>query len=231
MADLASQVSLFATRVGTEIKGVKASIGDLTTLSTTDKTAVVKAINEVFTKAGTNATEIARVDSAVKALEGVVAASTNIDDTNVSAATTYSSSKIVDVVNEAKKAVKDDLLGGAGEAYDTLKELGDLIDANKDSVEALQALAAGHVKFDAAQELTEVQKKQARDNIAAASVTEVEAANTAAATADGKAVAAQTAADGAKSAADAAQADVDALEAAVGDVNTDFVAAFEAALA
>lgn len=210
MATLAENVSALATRVGQEIKVTKGMIGTLADLKTTAKDNTVAAINEV--------------QSALAALEGTVASQTNIDDANVSAATTYSSSKIVDVVNEAKKAVKDDLLGGAGEAYDTLKELGDLIDANKDSVEALQALAAGHVKFDAAQELTDVQKKQARDNIAAASVAEVEAANTAAATADGKAVAAQTAADN-------AQADVDALELAVGDCTTNYVTAFEAALA
>ena len=32
--------------------------------------------------------------------------------------------------------VKNDLLNGAGEAYDTLKELGELIDENTDALEA-----------------------------------------------------------------------------------------------
>lgn len=39
--------------------------------------------------------------------------------------------------------VKNDLLNGAGAAYDTLKELGDLIDDNVDAIEALEAVAAG----------------------------------------------------------------------------------------
>ena len=43
----------------------------------------------------------------------------------------------------AAKAVKDDLLNGAGAAYDTLKELGDLIDANVDAIDALESVAAG----------------------------------------------------------------------------------------
>ena len=64
--------------------------------------------------------------------------------------------------------MKNDLLGGAGTAYDTLKELADLIDTNKSAIEALQALAAGHVKFDAAQTLTTDQQAQARTNIGAA---------------------------------------------------------------
>ena len=38
-------------------------------------------------------------------------------------------------------SVKDDLLNGAGEAYDTLKELGDLIDENNDAIEALKTVA------------------------------------------------------------------------------------------
>lgn len=39
--------------------------------------------------------------------------------------------------------VKDDLLNGAGEAYDTLKELGELIDGNKGAIEALTEIASG----------------------------------------------------------------------------------------
>lgn len=202
MADLVQNVSALATRVGTEIKSVKASIGTITDLTTANKQNTVAAINEV--------------KSAIAALEGTVASQTNIDDANVSAATTYSSSKIVSEITAAKQAVKDELLGGAGEAYDTLKELGELIDTNKDAIDALEALAAGHVKYDGAQTLTSEQQAQARTNIGAASATDCAAA--------------QSAADAAKAAADAAQAEVDALEAAVGDTNTNFVTAFEAAL-
>ena len=39
--------------------------------------------------------------------------------------------------------IKNDLLNGAGEAYDTLKELGDLIDDNKDALGALETVATG----------------------------------------------------------------------------------------
>ena len=38
--------------------------------------------------------------------------------------------------------VKDELLNGAGDAYDTLKELGELIDNNKDAVDALTIVAS-----------------------------------------------------------------------------------------
>ena len=39
--------------------------------------------------------------------------------------------------------IKNDLLNGAGEAYDTLKELGDLIDTNVDAIDALGLVATG----------------------------------------------------------------------------------------
>lgn len=39
--------------------------------------------------------------------------------------------------------IKNDLLNGAGSAYDTLKELGDLIDDNTDAIEALETMATG----------------------------------------------------------------------------------------
>ena len=44
-------------------------------------------------------------------------------------------------VNNATNAVKNDLLNCAGEAYDTLKELGELIDENKDAIDALEEIA------------------------------------------------------------------------------------------
>ena len=39
--------------------------------------------------------------------------------------------------------IKNDLLNGAGEAYDTLKELGDLIVDNADAIDALETIATG----------------------------------------------------------------------------------------
>ena len=50
--------------------------------------------------------------------------------------------------DNAVKAVKDDLLNGAGEAYDTLKELGDLIDNNVDAIEALELVASSKADAD-----------------------------------------------------------------------------------
>lgn len=232
---LPEKTALLATRIGTECKTLRAEIqaqaakvGDLTTLTGTQKTTVVAALNEQI--------------AALKALETEVSELTQIDDTQASASTTYSSSKITSEITAAKQAVKDDLLGGAGTAYDTLKELAELIQTNQDAITALQALAAGHVKYDGAQELTDAQKTQARSNIGAASAsdletvyTRVEANETAiaakASQADLNAANTKIAANTTAIASKASQADLEALEAKIGDADSaDFVATFEAAL-
>ncbi len=98
---------------------------------------------------------------------------------------------ITDIYNKLKarvdalpKEIKDDLLGGAGEAYDTLKELGDLIDENRETIETLKTIAATHVRFDVEQSLTTEQQATARKNISAASVAALSSETSARTTAD-----------------------------------------------
>lgn len=50
--------------------------------------------------------------------------------------------------DNAATTVKNDLLNGAGGAYDTLKELGDLIDGNKNAIDALEIVAVGKADKD-----------------------------------------------------------------------------------
>lgn len=67
---------------------------------------------------------------------GITDAETKTDSANkLAEAKTYA--------DNAATKVKNDLLNGAGTAYDTLKELGDLIDDNVDAIEALESVAAG----------------------------------------------------------------------------------------
>lgn len=62
-------------------------------------------------------------------------------ETKTDAATKLDEAKTY--ADNAVAKVKNDLLNGAGTAYDTLKELGDLIDVNVDAIEALEQVAAG----------------------------------------------------------------------------------------
>jgi hypothetical protein len=63
----------------------------------------------------------------------------------------YTEAEIDAKLDEAKQYannIKDDLLNGAGEAYDTLKELGELIDDNVDAIEALESVATNKANKD-----------------------------------------------------------------------------------
>lgn len=79
------------------------------------------------------------VASATKDGNGKVISSTY--ETKTDASNKLSAAKAY--ADSAAAAVKNDLLNGAGTAYDTLKELGDLIDNNTSAIDALEAVAAG----------------------------------------------------------------------------------------
>lgn len=148
---LESRVSEFAARTGQEIKKVRGEIA-------TSNTAA-----EALTQ------RVAANEGAITNLQSEIAKKVELDDTTPSATKVYSSQNVEAKITAAKQSVKDDLLGGAGEAYDTLKELADALVTNKDAITALQQIAKGHVQFDKAQALNDDQKKQARANIGALS--------------------------------------------------------------
>lgn len=60
--------------------------------------------------------------------------------------------------DSAANTVKNDLLNGAGAAYDTLKELGNLIDDNADAIDALNTVAANKADKDHVHELYETKE-------------------------------------------------------------------------
>lgn len=159
---LSTNILDFATRVATEIKSVRSTIGSLAGLSTTDKTTIVGAVNEV------------------RAL--VVASKTVIDDAVASTSTVWSSSRTDSAITTATQAVRNDILGGAGAAYDTLQELRDLlatVDTDADSaIAAINTALGNRVRFDEAQTLTALQMLTARTNIDAVSATDVGSTST-----------------------------------------------------
>lgn len=203
------QINNLAIRVGKECRLIYAKIGKAA-LTTAEKNSLIGAINELDAAVKSNDGDITAINTAITNLQSAV--SGLIDDTTASTTKVYSSSKVDSQITAAKQAVKNDLLGGAGTAYDTLKELADLIETNKTAIEALQALAAGHVKYDAAQDLTDEQKAQARTNIGAIATSEVNLTEV------NNKIAANT-------------TEINGLKTSLGDLSTDFVAAFEAELA
>lgn len=143
---LQTQLNSFVLRVAEEFNSVKTRTGVLGDLSTTDKSSLVAAINELKT--------------------AVIAA---IDDATARTTTTYSSSKIVSLLD----ALKADILGGADPAYDTLIELQRALQSDQSGIAALTAAIDKRVRFDAAQTLTDEEKAQARSNIGAVSTSDI----------------------------------------------------------
>ncbi len=73
----------------------------------------------------------------------------------------------------AVAAVRNQILDGVGEDFDTLMELAQAIGDNADLIGGLQDVAKSHVRYDGAQTLTDAQKTQARSNIGAASTAQL----------------------------------------------------------
>lgn len=146
-------------------------------------------------------------------------------------------------IADAVAAAKTEILGGASSAYDTLKELEDLMKANDSLIAALQALQVVH--YDA-QTLTSEQQAQARTNIGAAAASDVTGLGSGVVRHDeAQSLAAANqvqARSNIGAAADAdltalatrvttAEGDIDALEALIGDSSDiDFVSTFNTAL-
>ena len=145
---LQTQLNSFVLRVAEEFNTVKGRTGTLTSLTTTDKSNLVAAINE---------------------LKAAVVSSVVIDDAHVAATTTYSSTKIVSLLD----ALKTEILGGADAAYDTLVEIQQLLQNGTSGLDALLAAVNNRVRFDAAQSLTVAEQLQARSNIGAVAATDV----------------------------------------------------------
>ena len=91
-------------------------------------------------------TDDAIADEVVARDSAIATAKSSAVSTAASDATTKANNALASAKTYADSvgaAVKNDLLNNAGSAYDTLKELGDLIDDNTDAIEALEAVAAG----------------------------------------------------------------------------------------
>ena len=132
--------------VGADIKAMNVAQGSLSSLTTTVKTSLVAAINEVKASLASSGAQI--------------------NDSNTSATTTVlSASKVTSEIAEAKLALKNELTNGAGAALDQLNELANAINNDPTFATTIASQIANRVRFDAAQVLTTPQKLQVCENI------------------------------------------------------------------
>lgn len=152
---LETKIVALAQAMGADVKALRLAQGDLTSLTTTAKTSLVAAINELVSLVANSG-------------------GAGIDDGATSGgAVTWSVDKISSAIAAAKAAVKDELVGGAGSALDTLAELAAALGDNPNFATTIATEVANRVRYDAAQVLTVEQKATARTNIGAASAADI----------------------------------------------------------
>lgn len=147
---LTTQISNLAVRIATECKSIRSVTGDKASLTTTDKTSLVAAINEL--------------KSAMASAAGILDTAGAGDTTH-----TWSADKIVTQL----AAVKSEILNGAPAAYDTLLEIANQLTSDGGAISGLLTAVGNRVAFDQAQTLTAPQKAQAISNIGAISAADV----------------------------------------------------------
>lgn len=144
-----TQIHSLVIRVADEFKSIYSKIGSLSTLSTTDKSNLVAAINE---------------------LKGAVASGAAInDEVSGSTTSTFSASKIVKLLDDLRSGI----MGGADAAYDTLVELQQAIQNDSSGIAAIATAIDRRVRFDSEQVLSDEEQVQARGNIGAVAVADI----------------------------------------------------------
>ena len=123
--------------IDNKISAINTSISNLSS-----GTTVVKKAETATT--ATTATSATSATKATQDASGNVITSTY--ETKVDASSKLSEAK--SYADSAATQVKNDLLNGAGAAYDTLKELGDLINENVNAIDALETVASGKADKD-----------------------------------------------------------------------------------
>jgi hypothetical protein len=217
---LQTRLTALAQALGTDVKTLTTSIGVLANLNTTAKTSLVLAINEVLAAGAANTTKIgdtaaltttanANLVAAINEINaalGAVDVSGLIDDLAASTVTdkTYSANKITNLIAAATAALVD----SSPAALDTLNELAAALANDPNFATTMSTALGNRVRADAAQTFDATQQTQARDNIGAASTAQVSAA---------------------QSSADTATTDLAALVLALGNIDRDFVADYNAA--
>lgn len=140
---LDQQSLLLAQAVGADIKTLYASVGTLSSLTTTEKENLVVAINSL--KANIEAVDLTGV----------------INDNSVNTTSTWSSQKIQTALDQ----LKNEILAEAPEAFDTLKEISDYLATNTNNTGYIISEIGHLVQFDAAQTKSVEEKLQACINI------------------------------------------------------------------
>jgi hypothetical protein len=147
MATMEVRLRDLATRISTECKAIRTlangNAADLSALTTTAKTSLVAAINEL--------------DAAIDA----IGPSLTINDSATNTTQVWSSSK----VSQEIQAAKDALTNGAASALDTLQEIAAALGNDANFASTVTTSLGNRLRYDAAQTLSAGQMTQACTNL------------------------------------------------------------------
>lgn len=149
MATLEQRLIALAQAIGTDVKDLRSKQGDLTALSTTAKSNLVAAINEVYTLANSQSGGAQINDAAGDGATSVV----------------WSANKVYDEISAAITSLRNELTAGANDALDTFEELASALNNDSSFASTVANGLANRVRFDAVQTLTAAQQLQACQNI------------------------------------------------------------------
>lgn len=187
MSTLEQRLVALAQNIGADVKVLTNAIGALAGLSTTAKSSLVNALNEVWATADASKSAIGEITglsttaktNLVAAINEVRAAVSAVDLTalikdDAVAGTTnkvFSADKTLGLLS----ALETKILGGiTPEALDTIKELADFL-TNETVANGLLAQMANRVRADAVQNFDAGKQAQARSNIGAAAAADLTA--------------------------------------------------------
>lgn len=164
MTTLRSRLTDLTVRLATEFKKTYTQIGDLGQLETSKKTSLVEAINEA--RHGIEQEQVIndKLTSPSKAFSSsktVSVVNSLLSDSTIDPTHTWSSQRIRSAINTELSS----LVRGSRESLDSLYELTEAFKTAETSTEAVLTTLATRVRYDGTQELTEAEKRQARDNI------------------------------------------------------------------
>lgn len=145
---LETQITTLVSAIGADIKQLRINDGDLASLTTTAKSSLVAALNELK----------GLIDS------GGSGALINDASTN-STTTTWSASKSTAAISAAVTAAVNGLVNGAGTTMDQLNELAAALGNDPNYATTIANALGNRVRFDAVQTLTAPQQAQACANI------------------------------------------------------------------
>lgn len=145
---LSQRIEELVRNIGGKFKALWAALGHPSNLKTAEKGSIVGAVNELK-----------------DLMDGIGAGGAAINDSASAADTVYSSAKTAELIAQAKAETKTELLDGAPEALDTLKELGDRLNEDGTAVAALTQAVGQRLRIDEAQTLTSAQKTAVQTTI------------------------------------------------------------------